>query len=52
VNSIAIQGKEIMAFKNADRKTVTLTYSSKTVSSGRLLIVLTLENEAQAVSKK
>jgi hypothetical protein len=52
VNSIAIQGKEIMAFKNADRKTVTLTYSSKTVSTGRLLVVLTLENEAQTVSKK
>ncbi len=52
MNSMAIQGKEIMAFKKADRKTVTLTYSSKTVSTGRLLAVLSLENDAQVTSKK
>ena len=51
-NSISIDGKEIMALKKADRKTVTLTYSSKTVSAGRLLAVLTLENETQVASKK
>jgi hypothetical protein len=52
IHSMAVQGKEIMAFKKTDRKTFTLTYSSKTVSAGRLLAVLTLENDAQVASKK
>ncbi len=52
LNSMGISGKEIMAFKKTDRKTFILTYSSKVVSAGRLLAVLTLENEAQVASKK
>ncbi len=46
-----IQGSEIMAFKKTDRKTFTLTYTSKVVSGGRLLAVLALDKETQ-ISKK
>lgn len=51
-SNMSIQGREIIEFKKEDRNALTLTYTSKVVSAGRLLVALTFDNEAQAANKK